>query len=98
MRIMALARGEAEQERVAAEGARTELAKALLRLEAMPRPESELAALHTALDQERAGRASLVDQLILAGPAAPLPLERIEALAAPGRSVAATRRSSAGWR
>ncbi|MNS54387.1 Chromosome partition protein Smc [compost metagenome] len=55
---LALARGEAEQERVAAETTRTELAKAQLRLEAMPRLEEELAALRGALDQERAGRAA----------------------------------------
>ncbi|WP_455285728.1 DNA-binding protein [Cupriavidus necator] len=54
---LALARGEADQERGAAEGARTELAKAQLRLEAMPRLETELAALRTALQAERDARA-----------------------------------------
>lgn len=55
---LATARESADEERAAAEGARTELAKALLRLEAMPRLEGELAALHTALEQERVGRAA----------------------------------------
>ena len=49
-------RGEVEQERAAAEGARTELAKAQLRLEAMPRLEADLAAVLAELEKERAGR------------------------------------------
>jgi len=54
--IQAKLRDEVEQERHAAEGARTELAKALLRLEAMPRLEADLAAVRVELDRERAGR------------------------------------------
>ncbi|AOZ04288.1 hypothetical protein BKK81_33420 (plasmid) [Cupriavidus sp. USMAHM13] len=53
---LGLARGEAEQERLAAEIARTELAKTQLRLEAMPRVEADLQALREALERERAGR------------------------------------------
>nr|WP_315595512.1 DNA-binding protein [uncultured Cupriavidus sp.] len=51
-----VARGEAEQERGAAERVRTDLAKALLRLEALPRLETELAAVRADLDRERAAR------------------------------------------
>jgi len=50
------AREDAARERQAAEQARTELAKAQLRLEAMPRLESDLATLRTALDEQRAAR------------------------------------------
>jgi chromosome segregation ATPase len=53
---LVVARGEAEQERLAAEAARTEHAKAMLRLEAMPRLEADLAAMRAELDKERAGR------------------------------------------
>ncbi|KWE97889.1 DNA-binding protein [Burkholderia ubonensis] len=50
------AREEAARERQAAEQARTELAKALLRLEAMPRLEADLAAVRAELDGERQAR------------------------------------------
>lgn len=50
------AREEAARERQAAEQARTELAKALLRLEAMPRLEADLAAVRAELDAERHAR------------------------------------------
>lgn len=46
----------AERERNAAEAARTELAKAQLRLEAMPRLEKDLVDVRAVLDEERAGR------------------------------------------
>lgn len=49
-------REEAARERHAAEQARTELAKAQLRLEAMPRLESDLAAVRAELDKERQTR------------------------------------------
>ena len=51
-----LTRGEVEQARAAAEVARTELAKAQLRLEAMPRLEADLATMRAELETERAGR------------------------------------------
>ncbi|MDP1573060.1 MAG: DNA-binding protein [Pseudomonadota bacterium] len=44
------------RERQAAEAARTELAKVMLRLEAMPRLEGDLAALREALENEREAR------------------------------------------
>ncbi|MDN7664069.1 DNA-binding protein [Burkholderia cenocepacia] len=50
------ARDEAARERHAAELARTELAKAQLRLEAMPRLETDLAAVRGELDAERHAR------------------------------------------
>lgn len=50
------AKDEADRERKAAEAARTELAKALLRLEAMPRLEADLIALRADLEKERQGR------------------------------------------
>ncbi|MFP3709740.1 DNA-binding protein [Paraburkholderia sp. SIMBA_009] len=50
------ARDEAARERQAAEHARTELAKALLRLEAMPRLEGDLATVRGELDTERQAR------------------------------------------
>ncbi|MBN3783265.1 mucin-associated surface protein [Burkholderia sp. Ac-20345] len=50
------ARNEAAAERAAAESARTDLAKALLRLEAMPRLEEDLKAVRDALEKERAAR------------------------------------------
>lgn len=53
-----LVRGEVEQERAAAESVRTELAKAQLRLEALPRLESDLATARDELARERKGRAS----------------------------------------
>jgi chromosome segregation ATPase len=51
-------RQEASAERHAAESARTETAKALLRLEAMPRLERELDGLRQELDRERDSRVS----------------------------------------
>lgn len=56
------AKGDADRERKAAEAARTELAKSLLRLEAMPRLEADLTALRVDLDQERQGRVSAEQQ------------------------------------
>ena len=50
------AHSEANTERQAAEHARTELAKALLRLEAMPRLEADLDAARAEAASERAGR------------------------------------------
>ncbi|WP_205182546.1 DNA-binding protein [Burkholderia sp. LMG 13014] len=50
------ARNEAAAERAAAESARTDLAKALLRLEAMPRLEKDLDTARRELDTERAAR------------------------------------------
>ncbi|WP_175907388.1 MULTISPECIES: hypothetical protein [Burkholderia] len=50
------ARHEAAVERAAAETARTDLAKALLRLEAMPRLEDDLKTVREALEKERAAR------------------------------------------
>ncbi|OZB54659.1 DNA-binding protein [Thiomonas sp. 13-64-67] len=50
------AKEEAVHERQAAEAARTELAKATLRLEAMPRLEADLAAIRAELAKERQGR------------------------------------------
>jgi colicin import membrane protein len=53
---LAAAREEALRERAAAESARTELAKEQLRLEAMPRLETDLAALRTTYEAERQTR------------------------------------------
>ncbi len=50
------AKEDAARERQAAEAARTELAKAVLRLEAMPRLEAELVAIRADLEKERQGR------------------------------------------
>jgi DNA repair exonuclease SbcCD ATPase subunit len=50
------AKEEAVRERQAAEAARTELAKATLRLEAMPRLEADLAAIRAELAKEHQGR------------------------------------------
>lgn len=54
---LATARDEAARERQAAEAARTELAKAQLRLEALPRIEAEADRLRQELDAERRARA-----------------------------------------
>lgn len=53
---LAASRDEVARERRAAEQARTELAKAQLRLEAMPRLEADLVAVRVVLDTERTGR------------------------------------------
>ena len=53
---LAVSRDEAARERSGAELARTELAKAQLRLEAMPRLEADLVAVRGVLDAERAAR------------------------------------------
>lgn len=53
---LAVARDEAVRERSGAELARTELAKAQLRLEAMPRLEADLVAVRAVLDTERTAR------------------------------------------
>lgn len=52
------ARDEAAAERVAAEKARTDLAKSLLQLEAMPRLEKDLDNVRSALESERSARVS----------------------------------------
>lgn len=59
---LAAAKEDADRERKAAEAARIELAKALLRLEAMPRLEADLATLRAELDKERQGRVSAEQQ------------------------------------
>lgn len=51
-----LARGEAEQERSAAAAVRVDLARAQLRLEAVPRLQEEITATENALDKERSAR------------------------------------------
>ncbi|EKZ97785.1 MULTISPECIES: DNA-binding protein [Cupriavidus] len=51
-----VARAEAEQERTAAASVRTDLAKALLRLEALPRLEDDLNAARATVEKERADR------------------------------------------
>lgn len=56
------ARDEAGRERQAAELARTELAKAQLRLEAMPRLEADLEAVRTELTKERSARVAAEQQ------------------------------------
>jgi chromosome segregation ATPase len=53
---LVVARDEASRERSGAELARTELAKAQLRLEAMPRLEADLVAVRAVLDAERLAR------------------------------------------
>ena len=53
---LAVARDEAVRERAGAELARTELAKAQLRLEAIPRLEADLVAVRGVLETERTGR------------------------------------------
>ena len=53
---LVVARGEAARERSGAELARTELAKAQLRLEAMPRLEADLVAVRGVLETERGAR------------------------------------------
>ncbi|MEJ2630859.1 MAG: DNA-binding protein [Acidihalobacter sp.] len=53
---LAAAKEDATRERQAAEAARTELAKAALRLEAMPRLEADLTAARNELEQERQRR------------------------------------------
>ena len=60
------AREEANRERQGAELARTELAKALLRLEAMPRMEADLEAARSALSTERATRTDAEKQAAVA--------------------------------
>jgi colicin import membrane protein len=59
---LALARGDADRERQAAEAARTESAKSLLRLEARPRLEARLTALRAELEGERQGRVAAEQQ------------------------------------
>lgn len=55
-------REEGARDRQAAEAARTELAKAQLRLEAMPRLEADLEALRTELAKERSARVAAEQQ------------------------------------
>ena len=57
-----MARDEAARERGGAELARPELAKAQLRLEAMPRLEADLVAVRGILDNERAARVAAEQQ------------------------------------
>ena len=64
---LATARNDALREREAAEAARIELAKALLRLEAMPRLEADLGALRVDLDKERQGRVAAEQQAAVLG-------------------------------
>ena len=70
------ARLDGERERKAAEAARTELAKSLLRLEAMPRLEADLATLRGELDQERQGRVVAEQQAAVLGAKLEAALER----------------------
>lgn len=56
------AKEDVARERQAAEQARTELAKAMLRLEAMPRLEEDLAAIHAELTKERQERINAEQQ------------------------------------
>lgn len=95
-----LVRGEAEQERVAAGAVRTELAKAQLRLESVPRLEADLLAVRADLDQERAGRAAAEQAAAVAGAkleGEAKARERVEAdlLAASTREAAAAAREAA---
>jgi colicin import membrane protein len=61
----------AENQRQAAESARTELAKVQLRLEGVPTLEAELSRMHAALDAERAARVT-ADQAAAVAEAASL--------------------------
>lgn len=70
------ARLDGERERDAAEAARTELAKSLLRLEAMPRLEADLATLRGELDKERQGRVVAEQQAAVLGAKLDAALER----------------------
>lgn len=63
---LAHARAEAQAERNAAEHARTELAKTLLRLESMPRLENEIEQLRREISEERAGRTAAEQQAAVA--------------------------------
>ena len=64
---LAAFRNDALREREAAEAARIELAKALLRLEAMPRLEADINALRVDLDKERQGRVAAEQQAAVLG-------------------------------
>lgn len=59
---LSAAKDDADRERKAAEVARTELAKSLLRLEAMPRLEADLADLRAELNKELQSRVSAEQQ------------------------------------
>lgn len=67
---------DGERERKAAEAARTELAKSLLRLEAMPRLEADLASLRLDLDKERQGRIVAEQQAAVLGAKLEAAIER----------------------
>lgn len=69
-------RSDGERERKAAEAARTELAKSLLRLEAMPRLEADLATLRLDLDKERQGRVVAEQQAAVLGAKLEAAIER----------------------
>jgi hypothetical protein len=68
--------GPCLRERKAAEAARTELAKSLLRLEAMPRLEADLASLRLELDKERQGRVVAEQQVAVLGAKLEAAIER----------------------
>ena len=70
------ARLDGERERKAAEAARTELAKSLLKLEAMPRLEADLASLRLELDKERQGRVVAEQQAAVLGAKLEAAIER----------------------
>ena len=73
---LSAARLDGERERTAAEAARTELAKSLLRLEAMPRLEADLANLRLELDKERQGRVVAEQQAAVLGAKLEAAIER----------------------
>jgi len=64
---LAATKDEAERERLAAEAARTELTKAALRLEALPKLEAELATLRDELTKERRARIDAEQQAAVLG-------------------------------
>jgi chromosome segregation ATPase len=73
---LSASRLDGERERTAAEAARTELAKSLLRLEAMPRLEADLASLRLELDKERQGRVMAEQQAAVLGAKLEAAIER----------------------
>lgn len=84
---LAGAKEDATRERQAAEQARTELAKAMLRLEAMPRLEAELAAIRAELAKERLARIGAEQQAaVLAAQKADQEVRLVEAKTAAERS------------
>jgi DNA repair exonuclease SbcCD ATPase subunit len=73
---LSAARLDGERERTAAEAARIELAKSLLRLEVMPRLEADLASLRLELDKERQGRVVAEQQAAVLGAKLEAAIER----------------------